>query len=146
MFQSFYIVSYSYTGSFTFSSCSQVILPVFPVFLKKLSVTQSVLQCWITYYLVCISRLLYLCSITLDQDTRVIDSVSYFPCFSSLCYRLYLSRKQGVLFEITEVQRDEAPCGRVPRTLQNHRLGIHLAETVTANASNQGYLLLVTRP
>lgn len=121
-----YSQCYSYTSSFTFSSCSQVILPLFSQFLKKYllpspcsNVGLPIILSLFPGYFTCYQYQSGLGYYAVYQ-VRVIDSVSYFPCFSSLCYRLYLSRKQGVLFEITEVQRDEAPRGRVSRTLQNH--------------------------
>lgn len=54
----------------------------------------------------------------------------------------HLPWEQRVLLEVTQVQRDGATGGGVPRPLQDHRLGVHLAQTVTANPSHQCHLFL----
>lgn len=68
----------------------------------------------------------------------------HFTLTVDMMYCIYsnLPREQRVLLEVTQVQRDRATSGGVPRPLQDHRLGVHLAQTVTANPSHQCNLFL----
>lgn len=68
----------------------------------------------------------------------------HFTLTVDMMYCIYsnLPREQRVLLEVTQVQRDGATGGGVPRPLQDHRLGVHLAQTVTTNPSHQCNLFL----